>query len=430
VATVEASQTPGGPYATLASNVTAGTYADTGVANGTPYYFIVTATINNAQSAPSPEAAATALAPASASVSGAQYGYRDDGLRAWKQTEAGRVYFVYDGGVPVAEMDSGGNLVAMNTVGATGLLTRATATAGQPTSPTPTFYTFDPNGSVTERTDATGTVTTADVYDAYGGGANAPPDPFGYGAQFGYYTDAETGLTLCGRRYYDSETGRWLTRDPIGYAGGLNLYAYCSNGPAGGADPSGFDEEEERDDQIIVTSIQTTTTILGGIGGGLAGGAGGAVVGVGVGAIPGEMAGAAVGAAVGSAFGWLVGNAAVLVKHAVVDSSAGPNTDAAPDDSCPFANDGESPAQTDPGEFPHTPEEMDKQMGFEGERIPDRPDTPGRNKVVWKPTDGVKITYEQHPYHPTAPANHTEPHWHVDSPVETHGRYSIGDPLP
>lgn len=32
-------------------------------------------------------------------------------------------------------------------------------------------------------------------------------------------------------RYYDPSTGKWLTRDPISYAGGINLYAYCENNP-------------------------------------------------------------------------------------------------------------------------------------------------------------------------------------------------------
>ncbi|RZM05886.1 MAG: RHS repeat-associated core domain-containing protein [Pedobacter sp.] len=64
-------------------------------------------------------------------------------------------------------------------------------------------------------------------------------DPFGFGAQFGYYTDAETGLILCTFRYYDPNTGRWINRDPIGYSGGVNLYAYVTGNPVGFVDPSG-----------------------------------------------------------------------------------------------------------------------------------------------------------------------------------------------
>ena len=59
----------------------------------------------------------------------------------------------------------------------------------------------------------------------------------------GYYTDTETGLILCSLRYYDPQAGRWLTEDPIGIAGGLNLYAYCANSPANYVDPSGLSPE-------------------------------------------------------------------------------------------------------------------------------------------------------------------------------------------
>ncbi|MEM7792084.1 MAG: RHS repeat-associated core domain-containing protein [Verrucomicrobiota bacterium] len=43
------------------------------------------------------------------------------------------------------------------------------------------------------------------------------------------YEDAETGLLYYGYRYYDVETGRWLSRDPIEEEGGLNLYRFVGN---------------------------------------------------------------------------------------------------------------------------------------------------------------------------------------------------------
>ncbi len=45
---------------------------------------------------------------------------------------------------------------------------------------------------------------------------------------------------LCTHRYYDPDAGRWLTADPIGFEGGLNLYGYCGNEPVGSVDPSGL----------------------------------------------------------------------------------------------------------------------------------------------------------------------------------------------
>ena len=38
---------------------------------------------------------------------------------------------------------------------------------------------------------------------------------------------AATGLINFRLRWYDAETGRWLSKDPIGLSGGLNLYAFC-----------------------------------------------------------------------------------------------------------------------------------------------------------------------------------------------------------
>jgi RHS repeat-associated protein len=80
--------------------------------------------------------------------------------------------------------------------------------------------------------------------------------------------------------------------------------------------------------------------------------------------------------------------------------------------------------------WPKTAKEMDDLLGMEGRRIPDRPDTPGRDKVIWQPSDSVKITYEQHPYHPNAPAFHTDPHYHLDTPGRKHATYLPGEPIP
>ncbi len=56
----------------------------------------------------------------------------------------------------------------------------------------------------------------------------------------GQYYDQQTGLHYNYYRYYDPKTGRYLTPDPIGLEGGINLYAYAKNNPINWLDPWGL----------------------------------------------------------------------------------------------------------------------------------------------------------------------------------------------
>jgi len=56
----------------------------------------------------------------------------------------------------------------------------------------------------------------------------------------GYYFHAASGLSLTLYRPYDPGTGRWLSRDPVGENGGINLYDYVGNNPISGRDPLGL----------------------------------------------------------------------------------------------------------------------------------------------------------------------------------------------
>jgi len=53
--------------------------------------------------------------------------------------------------------------------------------------------------------------------------------------------DFWNGLYYYRARYYDSEVGRFLSEDPIGFQAGVNFYAYVNNNPLRFNDPSGLD---------------------------------------------------------------------------------------------------------------------------------------------------------------------------------------------
>lgn len=84
------------------------------------------------------------------------------------------------------------------------------------------------------------------TFDAFGRtlsatGRLADKVPFRYR---GYYYDKETGFYYLQSRYYDPETGRFISPDAVEYldhenAQGLNLYAYCGNNPVMRVDPTG-----------------------------------------------------------------------------------------------------------------------------------------------------------------------------------------------
>jgi len=61
--------------------------------------------------------------------------------------------------------------------------------------------------------------------------------PYEFVGREGYYREGE--LYLLGQRWYDSKVGRFISRDPIGEKGGVNLYVYANNSPVILIDPEG-----------------------------------------------------------------------------------------------------------------------------------------------------------------------------------------------
>jgi len=88
---------------------------------------------------------------------------------------------------------------------------------------------------------ATGEIVQRMDFDEFGRvmqDTNPGFQPFGYAG--GIY-DGDTGLVRFGARDYDAETGRWTSKDPIGFDGGdANLYGYVMSDPVNYIDPEGM----------------------------------------------------------------------------------------------------------------------------------------------------------------------------------------------
>jgi RHS repeat-associated protein len=107
-------------------------------------------------------------------------------------------------------------------------------------SGTPYYYVKDELGSVTELVSSTGSVASQYAYDPYGNQATISGTLVSDIGYAGYFYHAVSGLDFAMYRAYDPTHARWLNRDPIGEAGGVNLYAYVDADPTSLTDSSGF----------------------------------------------------------------------------------------------------------------------------------------------------------------------------------------------
>ncbi len=105
------------------------------------------------------------------------------------------------------------------------------------------FYIRDHLGSVRGLVDGNGVERGRWSYGFFGERSanavttNPVESDLGY---TGHKTHLPTGLVQTLYRFYDPGTQRWLSRDPIGEAGGINLYGYVANNPVNFVDPLGL----------------------------------------------------------------------------------------------------------------------------------------------------------------------------------------------
>lgn len=140
----------------------------------------------------------------------------------------------------LAETDSSGNVTNYYVYGH-GLISKITAGGNR------YCYHFDSRGSTVGMTDGSENVVNKYAYDEYGSVLNsseANANPFRYVGRYGVM-DEGNGLLFMRARYYDSDTGRFLSKDPLRGElvdpGTLNRYVYVLGNPVMGIDPEGLE---------------------------------------------------------------------------------------------------------------------------------------------------------------------------------------------
>jgi RHS repeat-associated protein len=146
--------------------------------------------------------------------------------------------FVYDGSDVIKDLNSDGSTV--DYVDGPGIDNKLRLTDSRLSGPL--YFLQDHLGSTTALANSLGAVVSQKSYDSFG---NQSPGVtltrYGYtGREF----DSDTGLYYYRARWYDPKLGRFISEDPIGLNGGLNMYTYAKSNPQNMRDPWGLYNED------------------------------------------------------------------------------------------------------------------------------------------------------------------------------------------
>jgi RHS repeat-associated protein len=163
----------------------------------------------------------------------ASFVYDAYGRRVQKTVNGTSTQFLYDGWNPIQELQGGTPSANLLTgLGIDGRFQRTDSAGARD-------YLIDILGSTLALTDSSGTIQTSYTYEPFGNttisGASST-NPY----QFTGREDDGTGSYFYRARYYSPMWARFISQDPIGFAGkSPNLYSYVADSPTNLVDPSG-----------------------------------------------------------------------------------------------------------------------------------------------------------------------------------------------
>jgi RHS repeat-associated protein len=182
----------------------------------------------------------------------ASYTYNSLNQRVSKTTSSGTRIFHYDlQGHLIAETTSTGSTVVEYIYLGDEIL-------AQIRSGSIYYYHNDHLGTPQVITNSSGSVVWKASYTPFGK-AQTSVSTIENNIRFpGQYFDSETGLHYNWNRYYQPETGRYVTPDPIGLAGGVNPYIYTDANPINWTDRLGLEARRLRE---LALALSTRTDI-------------------------------------------------------------------------------------------------------------------------------------------------------------------------
>ena len=162
------------------------------------------------------------------------YSYDALGRRSSRTTNNQTTNFIYDGADVIQDKQGTNQTDYLNG----GLDEKLKVSSNQTGS---LYFLTDHLGSTQGLTGTSGNVAEWQRYTSFGE-SDVSNTLTRYGFT-GREKDSDTNLIYYRARWYDAEQGRFISQDPIGFAGGnTNLYSYVSNNPVSKTDPLGLYE--------------------------------------------------------------------------------------------------------------------------------------------------------------------------------------------